>query len=125
MGLPMGRSTAAGCGIPFCRVWPSLGNGPSTPAHQHPLGTEAGTYSENWRWDLGLDVLILGLQVSPVVKNPPANEETKETWFRSPGWEDPLEEDMATHSSILAWRIPGTEEPGGLQSTGPHRVGHD
>ena len=42
--------------------------------------------------------------------------------FRSLGWEDPLEEDMATHSSILAWRTPWTEEPGGLQSTGSQRV---
>ena len=41
------------------------------------------------------------------------------------GWEDPLEEGVATHSSILAWRIPRTEEPGGLQSTGSQRVGHD
>ena len=41
------------------------------------------------------------------------------------GWEDPLEKGMATHSSILAWRIPRTEEPGGLQSIGSHRVGHD
>ena len=41
------------------------------------------------------------------------------------GWEDPLEEGMATHSSILAWRIPWTEEPGGLQFTGLQRVGHD
>ena len=41
-----------------------------------------------------------------------------ETWVRSLGWENPLEEDMATHSSILAWRIPGTEEPGGPQSRG-------
>ena len=40
------------------------------------------------------------------------------TWVRSLGWEDPLEKEMATHSSILAWRIPWTEEPGGLQSTG-------
>ena len=44
---------------------------------------------------------------------------------QSLGWEHPLEEDMATHSSILAWRIPWTEEPGGLQSTGSHRVRHD
>ena len=43
-------------------------------------------------------------------------------WFRSPGWDDPLEEGMATHSSILAWRIPWTEDPGGLQSTGSQRV---
>ena len=48
-----------------------------------------------------------------------------ETWVRSLGWEDPLEEEMATHSTILAWRIPWTEEPGGLQSTGLQRVGHD
>ena len=43
----------------------------------------------------------------------------------SPGWEDPLEEEMATHSSILAWRIPWKEEPGGLQAAGLQRVGHD
>ena len=48
-----------------------------------------------------------------------------ETWVRSLGQEDPLEKEMATHSSILAWRIPWTEEPGGLQSTGSQRVGHD
>ena len=48
-----------------------------------------------------------------------------ETWVRSLGREDPLEEEMATHSSILAWRIPWMEEPGGLQSTGSQRVGHD
>ena len=48
-----------------------------------------------------------------------------ETWVQSLGWEDPLEKEMATHSSILAWRIPWTEEPGGLQSTGLQRVGHD
>ena len=57
-----------------------------------------------------------------VVKNPPANAGTQ---VRSLGQEDPLEEEMATHSSILAWRIPWTEEPGGLQSIGLHRVGHD
>ena len=44
---------------------------------------------------------------------------------RSLGWEDPLEEEMATHSSILAWRIPWTEEPGRLQFMGSQRVGHD
>ena len=48
-----------------------------------------------------------------------------ETWVRSLGWEDPLEKEIATHSSILAWRIPWTEEPCGLQSTGSQRVGHD
>ena len=49
----------------------------------------------------------------------------RETWVRSLGREDPLEKEMATHSSILAWRIPQTEEPGGLQSTGSQRVRHD
>ena len=49
----------------------------------------------------------------------------RETWVRSLGQEDPLEKEMATHSSILAWTIPWTEEPGRLQSMGPQRVGHD
>ena len=49
----------------------------------------------------------------------------QEIWVRSLGWEDPLEEEMATHSSILSWKIPWTEESGGLQSTGSQRVGHD
>ena len=48
-----------------------------------------------------------------------------ETWVQSLRWEDPLEEEMAIHSSILAWRIPWTEEPGGLQTTGSQRVRHD
>ena len=51
--------------------------------------------------------------------------ETQKTRVQSLGWEDPLEEDMATHSSVLAWRIPWTEEPGGLESMGSQRVGHD
>jgi len=49
----------------------------------------------------------------------------KEKPIRSLGWEDTLEEEMPTHSSILAWRIPWTEEPGGLQSMGSQRVRHD
>ena len=49
----------------------------------------------------------------------------QETWVRSLGWDDPLEKEMATHSSVLAWRIPGMGEPGGLLSMGSHRVGHD
>ena len=48
-----------------------------------------------------------------------------ETWVRSLGQEDTLEKEMATHSSVLGWRIPGTGEPGGLPSMGSHRVGHD
>ena len=49
----------------------------------------------------------------------------KRHWFDWWGREDPLEEVMATHSSVLAWKIPWTEKPGGLQSMGSHRVGHD
>ena len=51
-------------------------------------------------------------------------QEIQKTWVQSLGREDPLEQEMATHSSILAWKIPWTEEPGGLQSVGPQRVGH-
>ena len=50
---------------------------------------------------------------------------TREAWVQSLGWEDPLEEGMATHSSVLSWRIPWTEEPDGLQSMGSQRVGHN
>jgi len=60
--------------------------------------------------------------VAQTVNNPPVMQET---WVRSLGWEDPLKEGMATQSSILAWRIKLTEEPGGLQSKGLQRVGHD
>ena len=49
----------------------------------------------------------------------------QETWVQSLGWEDPLEKEMATHSSILAWRIPWMEKPGRLKSTGFQRIGHD
>ena len=59
-----------------------------------------------------------------MVKNLPAMQETR-VGSLSLGWEDPLEKGMATHSSILAWRIPWTMEPGGLQSMGSQRVGHD
>ena len=56
------------------------------------------------------------------VNNPPVKQETQ---VRFLGWEDPLEKEIATHSSVLAWDIPWTEEPGGLQSTGLQRAGHD
>ena len=61
-----------------------------------------------------------------VVKNPPAMHKSQETWVRSLGQENPLEAEIATHSSILVWRIPWTWEPGGLQG-GPwgHRVRHN
>ena len=66
-----------------------------------------------------------GSQVALVTKNPPANGGDRRDSGSSLGWEELLEEEMATHSSFLAWEIPQTEEPGGLQSMGPQRVGHD
>ena len=60
--------------------------------------------------------------VAQLVKNPPI---MRETWVRALGWEDPLEKEMAPHSSTMAWKIPWTQETGRLQSTGSQRVGHD
>ena len=64
----------------------------------------------------------MGFPSDSAVKNPSAMQETQ---VRSLGWEDPLEEGMATHSSIRAWRVPWTEEPGGLQFIGSQRVRHE
>ena len=63
-----------------------------------------------------------GFPGAPTVENPPAMPETQ---AQSRSQEDPLEKGMATHSSILTWRIPWTEEPGGLQSTGSQRAAHN
>ena len=60
-----------------------------------------------------------------MIKNPPANAGDVKDVSLSLGWEDPLEEGRATHSSMLAWRIPWTEEPGRLQSIGSQTAGHD
>ena len=60
--------------------------------------------------------------VAQMVKNLPAMQET---WVQSLSWENPLEKEMEAYSSILVWRIPRTEEPGGLQSMGSQRVGHN
>ena len=68
---------------------------------------------------IGIDAHSL---VDQMVKNLPSMQEM---WVQSLGQEDPLEEELATHSSILAWRIPWTEEPGGLQSMWSQRVRHD
>ena len=59
------------------------------------------------------------------VKNPPVMQEIQRRQAQSLGWEDPLKEGMATHSSIFTWRIPWIEEPGGLQCVGLQRLGHD
>ena len=70
---------------------------------------------------ISVDIVYLFL-VAQMVKNPPA---IQEIWDQSLGREDPLEREMATHSSILAWELPWTEESGGLQSMGSQRIGHD
>ena len=69
-----------------------------------------------------VDILTRACLVAQAVKNLPAMQET---WVRSLGWQDSLEKGMATHSSILAWRIPWTKEPGRLRSMGLQRVTHD
>ena len=66
-----------------------------------------------------------GFPGSPLVKNLPEIQEPQKMQIQSLGWEDPLEECIATHSSILAWRIPWTEEPGRLWSIGSQTIVHD
>ena len=68
---------------------------------------------------------ISGLSGGSAVKTLPATQKPQETWVRSLSREDALEEEMATHSRILAWESPWAEEPGGLQCMGLRRVGHD
>ena len=90
------------------------------PLHHFPhLGNEPRFLLH---WDYPEIYPEMGFLVAQPVKNLPA---MRETWVWSLGWEDPLEEGMATQSSILAWRIPWTEKPGGLQSVGSQMVGHD
>ena len=74
-------------------------------------------YQNTW-----MRIFIVASLVAQRLKRLPA---MWETWVQSLGREDPLEKEMATHSSIVAWRIPWTEEPGRLQSMGSQRVGHD
>ena len=76
----------------------------------------------------GFDIMVSYLRCLPggsVVKDLHAMQESQEMQVRSLGQEDPLEKEMATNSSILAWRLPWTEEPGGLQSMGSQRIGQD
>ena len=71
------------------------------------------------------NMFVQGFPGGLALKNLPAMQVMQETCVQSLGWEDPLEEGLATHCSILAWRIPWTKEPGGLQSKGSPRVGYD
>ena len=69
--------------------------------------------------------LLMGFSGGTVVKNPPVNAGDARDMGQSLGWEDALDQEMATHSSILDWKIPWAEEPGRLQSMESQRVGHD
>ena len=93
--------------------WPQyLGNGPQFSSGVKSDFTQRSEHS----------ALPSSSLVAQTVKNLP---EGQEMWVQSLGQEDPLEKEKAAHSSILAWRIPWTEEPGGVQATGSKRVGHD
>ena len=100
-GSSAGKESACNAGDPS--LIPGLGRSPG----------EGIGYPPQYSW---------ASLVAQMGKNPPA---MWEMWVRSLGWEDPLEEGMATHSSTLAWRIPWTEGPCGLQSVGSQRIGHD
>ena len=99
-----------------------------SPVQEDPLEKGKATHSSilackiPWTEEPGIRASL----VVQWVKNPPAMQETQETRrFDSRVKEDPLEKGMATYSSILAWKIPWTEEPGGLQSKGSQRIGHN
>ena len=100
--------------FPFCRLFKAFKFILMNDAIEHTLSI----------WSVRIEAtqcLSLGLPVAQAVKNPPAMRETR---VPSLSWEHPLEKGMATHSSILAWEIPWTEEPGRLQSLGSKRVRH-
>ena len=88
----------------------------------HPILVFCHKESEEFFRNCPLSCFLRASQVAQWIKNPPAVQETQ---VRSLSWEDPLKESMATHSSILAWKIPQTEEPGGLQFIGSQSVRHD
>ena len=98
--------------------WPSILGIGLLPFLSHP---SIMSITKSWQYYLLVFFLLASLR-SQMVKNLPAVQETQ---VQSLGWEDPLEKEMETHSSILAWEIPWTEEPGGLQSTGSQRVRHN
>ena len=80
---------------------------------------------ERWKENISTEVGREASLVVLVVKNLPANAGDRRDVGLPLDWEDHLEKDMASHTTVPAWRIPWTEEPGGLQSTGSQRVGHD
>ena len=109
-------STFSVCGVPtFSMGFPSSSAGKESACNAGDSGLIPGSGRSTGE---GIGCPLQYCWASPVaqlVKNPPA---MRETWVRSLGWEDPLEKGKATYSSILAWRIPMAEEPGGLRSMG-------
>ena len=87
--------------------------------------SRASIYTENFYHSVCLILTLGDTWASLVAQRLKCLSAIWETRVRSLGWEDPLEKEMATHSRILAWRIPWTEKPGGLQSMGSQRVRHD
>ena len=113
---PLEKEMATHCSIIAWRI----------PWIEEPGGLQSMGYQKvrhNWATSLIHSPSSWGTSlVAQTVKHLPAMQET---WVQSLGQEDPLEEEMATHSSVLAWKIPWMEEPGRLQSMGSQRVGHD
>ena len=92
------------------------------PDGPQSMGPQSRIRQSNQHTSVCLLYICMASLVAQRVKRLPAMLETR---VQSLGQEDPLQKEMATHSSILAWKIPWTEEPGGLQTTGSQRVGHD
>ena len=94
--------------------------------HTHTHTRSLFLWLQDFSWFVPcLLVSFMGFPCGSAVKNSLAMQKTQERKVRSLGWEDPLEEGMATHCSVLTWRIPWTEEPGSLQYTGSQRVGQN
>ena len=91
------------------------------PSGEPGVGDPAREASRRFR----LEVFLTAARTSLMAQRVKRLSAMQRSWVRSLGWEDPLEKEMATHSSTLAWKIPWTEEPGRLQSMGSQRVGHD
>ena len=132
-----GKNTGVGCHFLLQGIFPTQGSKPGLPHLQEdslpaeppgkPKNTGVGSLFllQGIFPTQGLNPISGSFPNSSVVKNMPTIQETQEIWVQSLGQEDPLEQEMITHSSILAWEIPWTEEPAGLQSRGLQRLGHD
>ena len=130
--MPPGASV---CSQPRSILGPVVGLLQGMNHFRHLSGRNAFVWRGQRRgksgWSLSLPCIASDCQgfraslMAQWLKSPPAMQETQEMWVWSLGQEDPLQKGMATHSSILPWEIPGTEERGGLQSIGLQRVGHD